>query len=139
MNSELEVRYDHLRNEYTKLLGKLELMTEEKERCRKLAIDYSLKADGYKMDLEMCQNMRLAKEFAKELDPEDLHDTEHIAVALELLRGIKAENAKLREALEEIIARCELRILDDDAHAENYYEAKQALQALESEAQDASR
>ena len=48
----------------------------------------------------------------------------------------EAENAKLRatiaamqDALEEVKARCELRRQDDDAHYENYYEAKQALAA----------
>lgn len=48
----------------------------------------------------------------------------------------EAENAKLRatiaamqDALEEVKARCELRRQDDDAHYENYYEAKKALAA----------
>lgn len=49
---------------------------------------------------------------------------------------IEDENAKLRatiaamqDALEEIKARCEIRRQDDDAHYENYYEAKRALAA----------
>jgi len=49
---------------------------------------------------------------------------------------LEAENAKLQatiaatqDALEEIKARCELRRQDDDAHYENYYEAKKALAA----------
>lgn len=46
---------------------------------------------------------------------------------------MEAANAELRAAMEEIIARCELHILDDDIHADNYYEAKAALASPVSE------
>jgi hypothetical protein len=43
--------------------------------------------------------------------------------------NLRATIAAMQDALEEIKARCELRRQDDDAHYENYYEAKKALAA----------
>ena len=73
--------------------------------------------------------------------PEDVGFEEYIKALQSQLqqerekrKEAESENTKLRatiaamqDALEEVKARCELRRQDDDAHYENYYEAKQAL------------
>ena len=78
-------------------IGRLEMeladMITEKERCRNLAVDWSLKADGYKASLEMCQNMKLAHEF------EDLLQTTSIPVAVEKVKGLMA----LKKSVEALI------------------------------------
>jgi hypothetical protein len=69
-------------------------MEAEKERCRLLAVDYALKSDDYKMRLEMCENMKLAREF------EDLLQTTSIPVAVEKVRGLMAINAQIDSLLD---------------------------------------
>lgn len=61
-------------------------MSIEKERCRKLAVDYSLMADSYKASLERCENMKLAHEF------EDLLGTTSIPIAVEKLKVLIKAN-----------------------------------------------
>jgi len=80
------------------LKADLTIMTEEKERCRKLAVDWALKADGYRIALERCENMKLAREF------EELLQTTSIPIAVEKVRSLQVENAKLRGTLKKAIA-----------------------------------
>ena len=59
---------------------------------------------------------------------EELENCEEIERILSTTTSEAAESVqKLVAALEEIQARCELRISDDDAHFENYYEAQNAI------------
>lgn len=74
--------YEQVKEERNRLVNELADMTAEKERCRLLAVDWSLKADGYKASLEMCENMKLAHEF------EELLQTTSIPVAVEKVKGL---------------------------------------------------
>jgi spore coat polysaccharide biosynthesis protein SpsF (cytidylyltransferase family) len=91
---ELIERIQHLDNELTRLHVALEDMEAEKERCRKLAVENALKADGYRHSLELCENMKLAHEF------EDLLQTTSIPVAVEKVRGLIAINAQIDSLLD---------------------------------------
>jgi len=79
-----------LESEVNRLQVALQATVEEKERCRKLAVDWSLKADVYKASLEMCENMKLAREF------EELLQTTSIPVAVEKVRGMMAVVAAVK-------------------------------------------
>ena len=76
--------YHELEKEYAELKQELADMTAEKERCRKLAVDWSLKSDGFEARLNQCENMKLAHEF------EELLQTTSIPVAVEKVKGLMA-------------------------------------------------
>jgi len=117
--------YPELEKEYAELRQELADMTAEKERCRLLAVDWSLKADGYKASLEMCQNMKLAHEF------EDLLQTTSIPIAVEKVRGM----IEVMEAAEEL--RCgqqgtyqTCRLLHCQWHGSSDCDCEKIFQAL---------
>ena len=79
---ELEKECADIQAELSRLQVALEATIAEKERCRLLAVDYALKADSYKASLELCENMKLAREF------EELLQTTSIPVAVERVRRL---------------------------------------------------
>lgn len=84
----------NLESEINRLSVALDATIEEKERCRKLAVDWALKSDGYQMALERCENMKLAHEF------EELLGTTSIPVAVEKVRGLmEAQWISIQDAL----------------------------------------
>ena len=84
-DSVLSAKIEQLENDFI-------AMTAEKERCRKLAVDYSLMADSYKARLERCENMKLAYEF------EELLGTTSIPVAVEKLKELLLKQKALELA-----------------------------------------
>jgi len=83
-----------LESEVNRLQVALQATVEEKERCRKLAVEYALKADGYQTALERCENMKLAREF------EELLQTTSIPVAVDKVKATFAELEQYKRALE---------------------------------------
>lgn len=65
-------------------LAKYKRLEDEKERCRKLAVEYALQSDEYKIKLERCENMKLAREF------ESLLQTTSIPVAVDRVKKMQA-------------------------------------------------
>ena len=84
-DSALSAKIEQLENDFI-------TMTAEKERCRKLAVDYALKSDSFEMRLNQCENMKLAHEF------EDLLQTTSIPVAVEKVKGLMAELEEYKQA-----------------------------------------
>jgi len=83
--------WHELEREYTEVQKALIAMTAEKERCRQLAVEWSLKADGYRISFERCENMKLAREF------EDLLQTTSIPVAVEKVKELIYESEQLEK------------------------------------------
>ena len=90
-------KLQRLQAELARLTAALQATIAEKERVRQLAVNYSCKVDSYRMDLQMCQNMKLAREF------EELLGTTDIAEAVEKVRELIAHNAFLAEAREMVL------------------------------------
>lgn len=93
-DSKLPKQIEWLKSEVNRLQVALDATIAEKERCRELAVEYSMKADGYKASLEMCQNLKLAREF------EELLQTTSIPVAVENLQNLIITLATYKRALE---------------------------------------
>lgn len=84
-------KLQRLQAELARLTAALQATIAEKERVRQLAVNYSCKVDSYRMDLEMCQNMKLAREF------EELLGTTDIAEAVEKVRELIAHKKAFEE------------------------------------------
>jgi hypothetical protein len=93
---ELERECAELEAENARLSVALQATFAEKERIRQLAVDYSCEADGLRMDLEMHQNMKLAREF------ESLLGTTSIPVAVKKIKAL----IEIVEAAKSLLVLC---------------------------------
>ena len=93
---ERDLTIKDLEAENNRLQAALQATIAEKERVRQLAVDYSCQVDGLRMDLQMCENMKLAREF------EDILGTTSIPVAVERLKAMT--DAYIREGEAEKVA-----------------------------------
>jgi hypothetical protein len=88
----------------------------------------------------MVATQELAKPRAKHHPDFDMWIDHPDAIAIENswedIDFLLSVNADMYEALEEIMARCELRKDEDDAHYENYYQAKQVLAKAKGESHE---
>lgn len=93
---ERDLTIKDLEAEVARLAVALQATIAEKERIRQLAVDYSCKADGLQMDLQMCQNMKLAREF------ENLLGTTSIPVAVKKIKAL----IEIVEAAKSLLVLC---------------------------------